>query len=239
MSAAAPQPVPDRPAAAADRQPVFQAVLGPQWQALGEVIRRHYFLRPYSDDRITVSGVMHEVHHNWLARLMMPFARIAGALVPYRGRDVPIDVHYDCRPDDGNIYWNRVFRFDGRPPFHFRSHMEQTGPGQVIEFVRLGIGLRLRVSAEDGALVFRDAGYVWRLFGLDVPLPVGLLLGRAYVEERPVDAERFSMKMHLRHPLFGEVFRYSGSFSVPADTPPATVVADSAASGAGASNRPA
>jgi hypothetical protein len=60
---------------------------------------------------------------------------------------------------------------------------------EVIEYVRFGIGMRLAVSAEDGALVFRDLGYVWRIAGLRIPLPLGLLLGTAYVEERP-DPER-------------------------------------------------
>ena len=63
-------------------------------------------------------------------------------------------------------------------------------------------------------MVFRGNGYVWRLFGVDLPLPLGLVLGRAYVEERPVDADRFTMRMVLTHPLFGELFRYDGSFTV-------------------------
>jgi hypothetical protein len=39
-------------------------------------------------------------------------------------------------------------------------------------------------------------------------------MGTAYVEERPdpADADRFTMKMLLRHRWFGDVFRYSGRF---------------------------
>ncbi|AZO78499.1 MULTISPECIES: DUF4166 domain-containing protein [unclassified Bosea (in: a-proteobacteria)] len=198
-----------------ERRPVFQEVLGEDWHQLGEVIRRHYFLRSFSDDTICVKGVMHEVEHSAFARLLLPFARIVGALVPYRGRDVPIEVHYAARPEDGTLHWDRVFHFAGRKPFHFRSRMQQTGANQVIEFVRFGVGMRLRVTAEEGALVFRDEGYVWRLLGLDLPLPVGLLLGTGYIEERPIDERSFSMRMTLKHPLFGELFRYSGTFSLP------------------------
>lgn len=43
----------------------------------------------------------------------------------------------------------------------------------MIEYVRFGIGMRLAVSAEEGALVFRDLGYVWRVAGLRIPLPLG------------------------------------------------------------------
>lgn len=197
------------------RRPLFEEVLGEDWRRLGPVIRRHYFLRAFSNDAICVKGVMHEVEHSAIARLLLPFARIVGALVPYRGRDVPIEVHYAARPDDGTLHWDRVFHFSGRKPFHFRSHMQQIGPNRVIEFVRFGVGMQLRVTAEDGALVFRDEGYVWRLFGHDLPLPVGLFLGAGYIEERPIDERSFSMRMTLKHPLFGELFRYSGRFTLP------------------------
>jgi hypothetical protein len=196
--------------------PIFQTLLGEDWDRLGEVIRRHYFLRPFSSDYVCVIGTMHEVHHSVIAKLLIPMARVFGALVTFQGVDVPIEVHYNAQPDSGKLYWDRVFHFPGRKPFHFKSHMEHAGGNRVIEFVRFGVGMRLRVSAEEGALVFRDEGYIWRLFGVDVPIPVGLLLGRAYVEERPVDAQTFRMKMFLKHPLLGELFRYSGRFSLDA-----------------------
>ncbi|MDP9790969.1 DUF4166 domain-containing protein [Agrobacterium tumefaciens] len=208
------RPIEASPQNGSVRKPVFREVLGEDWHNLGETIRRHYFLRAFSDDYICVKGTMHEVWHSAVARLLIPLARIFGALVPYRGTSVPVEVHYNAQPNDGTIHWNRVFHFAGRPPFHFRSHMKHAGGNSVIEFVRFGVGMRLKVTAEDGALVFRGKGYIWRLFGTDMPLPVGLILGRAYIEERPVDAQRFSMRMTLTHPLFGELFRYSGSFAL-------------------------
>ncbi len=72
---------------------IFQTVLGESWEELGDVIQRHYFLRPYSDDYICVSGVMSEVYHSMIAKLFPPFGMLFGAVVPYRGKDVPIDVH--------------------------------------------------------------------------------------------------------------------------------------------------
>jgi hypothetical protein len=200
--------------------PIFQQVLGPAWEQLGNVVRRHYTMAPFSDDNVCVYGVMSEVWHAPWAALLMPFGRFFGALVPHTGTDVPIEVHYRCHPGDAHLYWNRVFHFSGKPPFHFRSHMEHHARhgSEVIEYVRFGVGMRLAVSAEEGALVFRDLGYVWRIAGLRIPLPLGLLLGTAYVEERPDprDADHFTMRMRLRHRWFGDVFRYSGRFHLPA-----------------------
>ncbi|PZQ73853.1 MAG: DUF4166 domain-containing protein [Variovorax paradoxus] len=197
--------------------PVFQTVLGDaDWQRLGAVVRRHYGLRPRSEDHMTVRGRMDEVWHAPWAALLMPAGRLFGALVPHTGRDVPIEVNYRCRPQDAGLYWDRCFHFEGQPVFHFRSHMTVADAArhEVVEWVRFGLGLRLRVTAEEGALVFRDVGYVWRIGRLQLPLPLHLLLGRAHVEERPVpgDAGAFTMKMAIGHPLWGEVFRYSGRF---------------------------
>ncbi len=38
--------------------------------------------------------------------------------------------------------------------------------------------------------------------------------GEAYVEERPDGADHFTMSMNLRHPILGELFRYSGRFTL-------------------------
>lgn len=197
--------------------PEFQTVLGDaNWQRLGTVVREHYSLRPFTTDQMTVHGHMDEVWHARIAKLFMPMGRLFGALVPHQGREVPIDVHYSCRSTDAGLYWDRRFHFPGRPVFHFRSHMvvADAARHEVIEYVRFGLGLRLRVTAEDGALVFRDVGYVWRIGRLQLPMPLHLVLGRAYVEERPVpgDEAAFTMKMTIRHPWWGELFRYSGRF---------------------------
>lgn len=194
---------------------VFQIVLSNEWDKLGDVIKRHYFLRPYSTDYICVSGEMQEIYHSQIAKLFIPFGLIFGAIVPFKGKNIPIDVHYNSSPDNCNIYWDRVFKFPNRKYFHFRSHMEHVKNNEVIEFVRLGVGMKLKVTAEDGAIVFRSEGYIWRVFGRDIPIPVGLIFGDAYVEERPVDDRKFTMKMVLTHPFLGVLFRYQGSFEMP------------------------
>lgn len=192
---------------------VFQTVLGNDWEKLGDIIRRHYFLTPQSDDYICVSGEMSEIHHSTIAKLLIPFGLLFGAVVPYRANNVPVDVHYSAHSTNSNIYWDRVFKFE-RGDFHFKSHMEPVAANEVIEFVRFGIGIRLRVTAEDNALVFRDMAYLWRLFGYDLPIPGKWLMGHVYVEERPLDDRYFAMKMTLTHPWFGTLFRYCGKFEL-------------------------
>lgn len=201
---------------------VFKIVLQDDWSHLGKIIQQHYFLKPKSNDYICVTGEMQEVSHSLLAKLLIPIGLVFGALVPYKGSNVPIDVHYNSKPEDSNIYWDRVFKFS-RGDFHFRSYMEPVKRNEVIEFVRFGVGTRLAVTVEEGALIFRDIGYVWRIFGFDLPIPGRWLMGRVYVEERPVDEHNFSMKMTLIHPLFGLLFKYRGHFKLASQTRPTNV----------------
>jgi len=192
---------------------VFQIVLGDDWDKLGGVIKNHYFLKPESSDYICVSGFMSEITHSAIAKLLIPFGLLFGAVVPYKGKNIPIDVHYRSSPENSNIYWDRVFKFESGD-FHFKSFMEPVRENEVIEFVRFGVGIRLRVTAENSALVFRDTGYIWRLMGHDIPFPGRWLMGSVYVEERPIDERYFSMKMTLKHPLLGTLFKYVGKFEL-------------------------
>lgn len=192
---------------------VFQIVLGADWDNLGPIIQRHYFLKPKSTDYICVSGEMTEITHSLFAKLLIPFGVLFGAVVPFKGKDVPVDVHYSSNPNNQNIYWDRVFKFS-RGDYHFKSHMEPVKKNEVIEFVRFGVGIRLAVTVENGALVFRDLGYLWRLLGHNIPIPGRWLMGKVYVEERPIDERYFSMKMTLIHPLFGALFKYAGEFEL-------------------------
>jgi hypothetical protein len=192
---------------------VFQLVLGDDWNDLGAIIQNHYYLKPESSDYICVSGEMTEIKHSLAAKLLIPFGVLFGAVVPFQGKNVAIDVHYNSNPENSNIYWDRDFKFK-RGSFHFKSHMEPVKLNEVIEFVRFGIGIRLAVTVEDQALVFRDIGYIWRVFGYDLPIPGRWLMGKVYVEERPIDDQSFSMKMTLIHPLIGSLFEYRGKFKL-------------------------
>lgn len=197
---------------------IFNIILGDDWENLGEIIKEHYFLQPHSNDYICVCGEMTEIHHSLFAKLIIPFGLIFGAIVPYRGKNIPVDVHYNSNIENSNIYWDRVFKFSEKKHFHFKSHMEHIKDNNVIEFVRFGIGIKLKVTSEQGAIVFRDMGYIWRILGVDIPLPLSLVLGHIYVEERPIDRNFFSMKMIMTHSLFGVLFRYKGKFNLNKNT---------------------
>lgn len=195
-------------------EPVFKQALGAEWDSLAPVIRAHYSLPPFTDQSLRVQGRMDSVTHSLVAKLLSPFTTFFGALVPYQGKNVPVEVINQSRKDNAGLHWQRTFFFPGKKPFVFRSHMRHTGEKEITEYVRFGLGLRSRLSAVNGGLVYKDNGYVWNMGGWLTPLPIGLLIGRAYTEEMPVSDTEFVMRMEITHPVFGQTFQYNGRFSI-------------------------
>lgn len=194
--------------------PVLEQALGEDWVALAPVIRTHYGLRPFSNDVLRLEGEMREVTHSRLARRFLPFARVVGAHIPYRGTGIPVNVVQRSYKDEPEFYWERIFHFPGKSPYRFQSKMLCAGEHQIVEYVRFGFGLRLRVMVENNGLIERDEGYIWKLRRLSIPLPLHVTLGRTYVEEIQLSENEFEMSMTVTHPIFGETFSYNGQFRI-------------------------
>ena len=194
--------------------PVLRQALGSGWSSLAPAIQTHYGLSPFTDEQIHLKGMMDRVSYSSLAALLMPFAVFAGALVPYRGQDIPVEAVNFSMPGSPKYFWRRTFYFPGKKPYTFRSAMICTGDGELTEYVQFGLGIRFAVAVMNGGLVERDLGYVWKIGRWSIPLPIQFMLGRSYVEEMPVSDSEYEMKWAVTHPLFGETFAYSGRFLV-------------------------
>ena len=59
--------------------PIFKTVLGNEWSKLGNIVRKHYSLKPFSKDFVRVDGVMDEIYHSTMAKLLIPFGLFFGA----------------------------------------------------------------------------------------------------------------------------------------------------------------
>ena len=135
-------------------------------------------------------------------------------LVPYNGKNVPVTVEFSSDGDGRSFRLDRVFHFAGRKPVRFCSSMEHIGGNVLVEFMRFGVGWKLACRWDGSKIVLEHRGFVWRLFGRIIPVPLALAVGRDYAEEEAVDDHHFSMSTHSKHPIWGEVFAYSGRFRI-------------------------
>jgi hypothetical protein len=194
---------------------IMQQALGEDWNQLDDIVKRHYAMAPGTDCNMTIHGRMDRVSHSNIAKLFLLPGRIFGALVPYRGNDIPTEVKNWTKEDNfKSMFWHRTLQFPNRPITEFRSRMEYVGKNEIIEYVRFGLGIRMRMSVDDGALVFTSAGYVWDFASVRIPIPTWAILGHAQIIEKAISQEEFYINFAMIHPIFGKTFGYSGTFSI-------------------------
>lgn len=162
-----------------------------------------------------IRGSMHEVYHSVAAKPFVWLGRAFGALLTRQGRDIPVEVVNSTRSDEAkSMFWHRTFSFPGEVPQLFVSRMEYVSGREIIEYVGYGMGIRMQMCVNDGALVYESCGYRWTFGGWSITIPEWLFLGHATIEEYPVDDERFGLDFRIMHPLFGKTFAYAGEFSI-------------------------
>lgn len=197
------------------QQPVIKKALGDDWDDLADLVKQHYDITPGESSGMIIRGVMDEVYHSAIAKLFILPGRIFGALVPYKGKKIPTEVR-NWTTDDNHaaMFWHRTLQFPNKPPVIFESRMEYIEGDEIIEYVRYGMGIRMRMSVKDSALVFRSVGYIWKIGGIKISIPAWAILGDAEITEKSISDNQFFIDFHITHPLFGKTFAYSGIYSI-------------------------
>jgi len=200
-----------------DNDPIFKSIFGESWDDLPPVMKKHYANRPYTDDKVTVEGVM-DVTCAGPIRMFKPLFLILGGIPPYNENAVPVTVTFESEPGSKVFRFNRVFHFKAAKPYSFRSHMVQMKGNDVVEIMRFGLCWRMNYLWGDGKVILKHKGYMLRLFGHFIPLPLTMLMGKGYAEEIAVDDDTFDMFVHITHPWWGKIYEYKGQFRVTKET---------------------
>jgi hypothetical protein len=194
-------------------EPIFKKIFGENWKNLPPVIHKHYANRPYTDDLVTVEGVLN-VACKGPIRIMWPLFMLMGSVPPFSEKDVPVVVNFQSAKVTQAFHFNRTFYFKTRKPYSFRSRMVQIKDNDVIEIMRFGIGWRMLYLWENDKVILKHKGYVLRFLGYYVPFPLTFILGKGYAEEIPVDDDTFDMFVEMTHPWWGKFYEYKGRFKV-------------------------
>ena len=185
-------------------QPLMQQGLGPQWNALPPALQTHYRHAPH-----TAVGTL-DIEYPGFMQAPLSLLHRLGALLHRRGRAVPTTV--EKWMDGHTQHWKRTISFaDGRQ-IHFSSHWHYGGGNELIEYVNPFLGLSMAVSVDDGRLIYEGRHFVLKLGGLKLPIPEWLLLGHTSIVETAQGDGLFAMDFRLKHPLFGQIYRYAGTF---------------------------
>ncbi len=195
-------------------QPVIRRALGESWDTLHTAVRRHYNLPCGELQEIKLHGRM-EMDHCTAVKPLLIIGRLFGALPASRGHDVEVTVHN--HGDARSLHFYRCFFFPGKSPLVFKSRMQHLANNEIVEFVRFGMGITMRLTVVEGRLRYTGNGYLWRLGPLKLRISDWLLLGKAVIEEFGIDDNTIGLSFDIHHPLWGKTFSYRGHFTLPAE----------------------
>lgn len=183
---------------------LMQQALGADWDKLPPALQAHYRFGTTTDiGRMDIE----------YPRFMQPFLsllRVFGVLVNRRGQQVSTVVEKSVAGE--RQYWRRTITYQDRRVIYFDSFWISASHGQVIEFVNPVLGLQMAPYVTGGRLHYRGVRLVVKLGSILLPIPEWMALGHTTIVEEAMDESHFVMDFRLTHPLFGQLFRYSGKF---------------------------
>ncbi len=183
---------------------LMQQALGAAWTQLPDSLKAHYQHGPNVD-----LGHLDIEFPRWMKPYLW-LLHFFGALLTRSGKAVPTRVEKDV-VDDRQL-WRRTISFADGETAIFNSFWVASGGNRLIEFVNPVMGLEMAVGTVGDELHYQGLRYVLRFGAVDISLPEWLVLGHTTIVERSLPTGGFEMDFRLTHPLFGEVFRYSGRF---------------------------
>lgn len=195
----------------------YRALLGETaWNRLPSAIQRR-FSRHRPNAAILYSGRVVETRLSRAGRVLAMFCHLIGAPLPDSdgATGVAAVSVIEARDHEGQL-WSRTYERPGRFPQVIHSMKRFAGPTGLEEYVGCGIGMALRVSVEDGALLFVSDHYFLEIGRWRMRLPAALEPGRMQILHRD-HGDYFTFELRLTHPMFGELLRQLAHFRDVAD----------------------
>jgi Domain of unknown function (DUF4166) len=193
---------------------LFKKILGVRWLELHPDIQRRFDKNPSPGNPLYYRGVLSELTSSKVGKVLglLTMPLINGALIPYDDADFPVDIQVYSKPGCPSIFKQRTYRLHGRKPIQFTSYMQESEKGEVLEYVGMGLGMKLLLDVRDGNLYFTSDGYFWDIFGWRMPLPGILTPGKTFLCHRNDSPEQFNIRIAIRHCIFGVTFTQAGVF---------------------------
>jgi hypothetical protein len=183
---------------------LMQQALGADWDKLPAALQAHYRFGTTTD-----TGSM-DIEYPRFMQPVWSILRLLGALVDRQGKSVTTIV--EKRVVGEHQIWRRTITYPDGQIVRFDSFWVAAGNAEVIEFVNPVLGLQMAPYVVGEKLHYRGVRFIAKLGPVTIPIPEWLVLGHATIIEEALDDTHFAMDFRLTHPLFGELFRYSGKF---------------------------
>ena len=193
---------------------LFKKILGPQWATLHPDIQTRFARNPLPGKPLSYSGELTELTCSRLGMMLgyLTMPMIKGALMPFNDANFPVEIEVYSKENSPSIFKQRIYHLHGRKPVQFTSFMRESSEGEVLEYVGMGLGMKLLLDVRDGNLHFESDGYFWEIFGVRIPLPALITPGKTSLFHRNNSAGQFDIRIEIKHALFGTTFTQAGVF---------------------------
>ena len=200
----------------------FRALLGEAgWNRLPQAVRERFSKRLRPGMAVTYVGEITESRRNWAGRALAQLCRLIGAPLPlYDDLGVAAVVTVTEDGQAGGQFWTRMYNQAHGFPQVIHSSKRFAGPTGLEEYLGLGFGIALVVSADETALHFHSGHYFLALgparhglrLRLRLRLPAWLAPGALTISHIDQGDDGFAFVLDLRHPLLGQMLRQVGVF---------------------------
>jgi Domain of unknown function (DUF4166) len=183
---------------------LMQKALSEQWHQLPPALQAHYQHQTNTDvGNLSIEYPSHMQPYLSLLHAM-------GALINRRGKNIATTVE---KHTQGHIqHWKRSIFFSNNDIVYFKSFWVHDKNNELIEYVNAFIGLIMAVHVKNNQLHYEGRNFVIKLGKFLIPIPEWLILGHTTITETALNENEFEMDFRLKHPIFGEIYRYSGRF---------------------------
>ena len=191
----------------------FRALLTPgEWAGLPAAVRRRFSTRLGPGESTVYRGRTDVLRRSRAGVFLAHALRLVGAPLPLDARPGGASVISVTEDEaSGGQNWTRLYAGGGFPQI-IHSAKRFSGPTGLEEYLGRGLTMALRVGVEDGALVFRDAGYFLLVGRRRIAVPRVLQPGRLTVRHEDLGEGAFRFSLDLVHPVWGELVHQSGTY---------------------------